>query len=127
MEKGIIFGTFDVWHTGYALMIEEARRYCDYIVVGLQQENSSKKLVHSLSERFLVLKSLYSIDEIAVYNTDEDLCNLLRFYKPRYRFLGDDYRDDINKIVGYDLSGKIIYIDREHGYSTTEYKERISK
>lgn len=125
MKKGILFGSFDVWHAGYALMVEDSKKYCDYLIVGLQCDNPIKKISTPLHERFLILKSIKQIDEIAVYNTDQEINNLLKFYRPDYRFLGDDYAMNTDKIVGYELSGEIIYFNRDHGYSTTKFKERI--
>ena len=55
----------------------------------------------SLTERLIVLKSIRYIDEIAVYESEEDLKNLLRLYRPDVRFLGDEYS---TKYVGADLS-----------------------
>ena len=86
MKKGILFGSFDVWHAGYAIMIDEAKRVCDYLIVGLQERNEEKDIVHSLHERFLVLRSIRGVDEIAIYSSEEELVNLLQFYKPDYSF-----------------------------------------
>lgn len=135
MKKGILFGTFDVWHAGYAMMVEDAKRHCDYLIVGLQTHQSSnskiKKYTRNVSspihERFLVLKSIRHIDEIAIYTTEPELENLLDFYKPDCRFLGDDYRDvSKSQITGYSKSGEIIFIKRDHGISATKFKERIA-
>jgi glycerol-3-phosphate cytidylyltransferase len=135
MKKGILFGTFDVWHAGYAMMVEEAKRHCDYLIVGLQTEHSReskmKKYTRNVSspvnERFLVLKSIHHIDEVAIYTTEDELENLLDFYKPDCRFLGDDYKDVAkSQITGYFKSGEVIFIKRDHGISTTKFKERIA-
>jgi glycerol-3-phosphate cytidylyltransferase len=129
MKKGILFGTFDVWHPGYALMVNESKEYCDYLIVGLQAENSKKKLCNSIHERFMVLKSIADIDEIAIYSSEEELCNLLRYYRPDFRFLGTDYQDSdkFAEVRGKSISGEIIFLNRDHGYSTSQFKERLSK
>jgi len=126
-RKGIIFGSFDVWHAGYALMVEDAKKYCDYLIVGLQTDNPTKNIITPLHERFLILKSIKHIDEVAIYTTEEELANLLDFYKPNCRLLGSDYedRDKFNNISARFKSGEIIFLNRDHGYSTTKFKERI--
>tara|TARA_Y100001951_G_C11297969_1_gene277278 strand:- start:18060 stop:18485 length:426 start_codon:yes stop_codon:yes gene_type:complete len=128
MRKGILFGSFDVWHAGYALMIEDAKRECDFLIVGLQEENSKKTIVNTLHERFLVLRSIRGIDEIALYSSEEELINLLQFYRPDCRFLGDDYRYGKKKeeVKGLDYSGEIIYLDRGHGFSSRVFKNNIA-
>ena len=135
MTKGILFGSFDIYHYGYARMLKEASDNCDWLVVGLQTENPTKNLVNNLHARHIVLSSISYVDEISLYKDDEELKQLLHYHKPDIRFLGDDYKpagEDIKnrviaheKIVGYDLCKNIYYIDRSHGYSTTLVKDAI--
>ena len=37
---GITFGSFDLCHYGHALMFEECKEYCDYLIVGVQSDPS---------------------------------------------------------------------------------------
>lgn len=102
-NRGILFGSFDIWHPGYSIMIKQSKNYCQELIVGLQLSNEDKNIVNNIHDRFLVLKSIEDIDEIAIYNTDNELCNLLMLYNPDVRFLGDDYKNNEEKIVGYSL------------------------
>lgn len=80
----------------------------------------------SLHERFLVLKSIRYIDEIAPYKNESELLNLLKFYKPDIRFLGSDYKEASPlKITGYKLCKNIHYIDRFHDYSSSVIRKKI--
>lgn len=36
MKIGITFSTFDLLYAGHITMLEEAKRQCDYLIVGLQ-------------------------------------------------------------------------------------------
>ena len=40
MKLGITFSTFDLFHAGHLKMLEEAKRQCDYLIVGLQLDPS---------------------------------------------------------------------------------------
>ena len=67
---GFIASSFDIYHPGYALMLKECKDNCDYLVAALhdnpKSENKDKNSpVMSLHERFLVLKSIRYIDEVA--------------------------------------------------------------
>ena len=94
---GFIASSFDIYHPGYALMLKECRENCDYLVAALHDNPKSANKdknspVMSLHERFLVLKSIRYIDEVAPYKDEDELKNLLKFYKPDVRFLGSDYK-----------------------------------
>ena len=51
MKVGITFSTFDLLHAGHVKMLEEAKRQCDYLIVGLQLDPSidrpEKNRLHS--------------------------------------------------------------------------------
>ena len=130
-KTGFIASSFDLLHPGYVLMMKEARDNCNYLVVGLHEnpvwERQDKNSpIMSLHERFLVLKSIRYIDEIAPYKNESELLNLLKFYKPDIRFLGSDYKEASPlKITGYKLCKNIHYIDRFHDYSSSVIRKKI--
>jgi len=130
-QTGFIASSFDIMHPGYTLLLKECRDNCNYLVVGLHEnpvwERQDKNSpIMSLHERFLVLKSIRYIDEIAPYKNESELLNLLKFYKPDIRFLGSDYKEASPlKITGYKLCKNIHYIDRFHDYSSSVIRKKI--
>ena len=132
-KTGFIASSFDIMHPGYALLLKECKDNCNYLVAGLhenpvweRQEKNSP--IMSLHERFLMLKSIRYIDEIAPYKNESELLNLLKFYKPDVRFLGSDYKEVTPlKITGYKLCRNIHYIDRFHDYSSSVIRKNIYK
>ena len=129
---GFIASSFDIYHPGYALMLKECKDNCDYLVVALHENPKSANQdknspVMSLHERFLVLKSIRYIDEVAPYKSESDLVNLLHFYKPDVRFLGSDYNslEGRKKISGYFVCKNIYYVDRFHDYSSSDIRKKI--
>ena len=130
-KTGFIASSFDIMHPGYTLLLKECRDNCNYLVVGLHEnpvwERQDKNSpIMSLHERFLVLKSIRYIDEIAPYKNESELLNLLKFYKPDIRFLGSDYKEASPlKITGYKLCKNIHYIDRFHDYSSSVIRKKI--
>ena len=129
---GFIASSFDIYHPGYALMLKECKDNCDYLVVALHENPKSANKdknspVMSLHERFLVLKSIRYIDEVAPYKSENDLVNLLHFYKPDIRFLGSDYKslESRKKISGYFVCKNIYYVDRFHDYSSSAIRKKI--
>ena len=63
MKIGITFSTFDLFHAGHVKMLEEAKRQCDYLIVGLQLDPSIDRPEkngpsQSIIERYIQLKGL---------------------------------------------------------------------
>ena len=131
-KTGFIASSFDIMHPGYTLMLKECKDNCNYLIAALHStpewEREDKNIpIMSLHERFLVLKSIRYIDEIAPYKNENELINLLKFYRPDVRFLGSDYKELKFKITGYTLCRNIHYIDRFHDYSSSDLRKRIYK
>ena len=134
-KTGFICSSFDIYHTGYSLMLKYCKDHCDYLVVGLQddpswQRSHKNSRVMSLDSRWLILKSISYIDEIAPYNSEEELSNLLNFYTPDIRFLGEDYRDakqitGPNGRVSPRLVKNIHFVPRSHSYSSSGIRKKI--
>jgi glycerol-3-phosphate cytidylyltransferase len=65
------------------------------------------------------------IDEVYMYQTEDELVELIKFWKPDIRILGEDY---IGKgFTGDDLPPRVIYTTRSHEWSTTRLKDLITK
>ena len=109
-------------------MLQDARRVCDHLVAALQSDPSldrpeKNKPIQSLREREIQLHSIKYVDEIHVYNTELDLEILLKKIKPDIRILGSDYID--KEFTGKGTTNSVHYHNRDHGWSTSELRERI--
>ena len=126
--RGITFGSFDLCHYGHALMFEECKQYCDYLIVGVQSDPSidrpEKNLpIQSHTERMGIVSSLKFVDEVIPYNTESDLIKVLKEVNPDVRILGADHEG--TEYTGYELPIKCIFNTRDHGYSTSELRKRV--
>ena len=125
---GITFGSFDLCHYGHALMFEECKEYCDYLIVGVQSDPSidrpeKNKPVQSLEERVGIVSSLKFVDEVVTYDTEADLIEVLKNIQPDVRILGADHKG--KPFTGHELPIKYIFNSRDHGYSTSELRKRV--
>jgi len=127
---GFTAGNFDLLHPGYIYTFEEAKRHCDKFLVFLQRDPSATrytkyKPVIPLYERYRTLMAIRYIDDVYMYQTEEELYELIKFWKPQVRILGEDY---IGKsFTGDDLPITVIYTTRSHDWSTTKLKDLITK
>ena len=131
-KTGFVASSFDILHPGYVMMLQECKDNCDYLVVGLHENpawgrDNKNSPIMSLHERFLVLKSIRYVDEIAPYNNENELVNLLKFYSPDVRFLGSDYKTEEmkRKITGRLYCENIHFINRFHNYSSSSLRKEI--
>ena len=128
---GFTAGNFDLLHPGYIITFEEAKKHCDKFLVFLQidpsaHRKSKYKPVIPLYDRYKALMAIKYIDEVYTYQTEEELYDLIKFWKPDVRILGEDYMG-VKDFTGSDLPPKIIYTSRSHGWSTTRLKDLITK
>ena len=127
---GFTAGNFDLLHPGYIKCFREAKRHCDKFFIFLQNDpslhrSSKYKPVIPAWDRYEALMSIKYIDEVYMYQTEDELYELIKWSKPDIRILGEDY---IGKpFTGDDLPPKIIYTTRSHGWSTTKLKDLITK
>ena len=109
MRVGFVASAFDLLHAGHIVMLEEAKRHCDYLIAGLQVDPSidrpeKNKPVQTVVERYTQLKGVRYVDEIIPYTTEEDLEDILSMYHIDVRILGEEYRD--KDFTGKDICRK---------------------
>jgi len=130
MKKGFIAGNFDVIHPGYIKMFNECNNNCNHFTVLLHSDPSIErpdklKPILTLEERIEVLSSIKFINDIKSYTYEAELYDLIKNGGYSVRFLGDDYRN--KSFTGNDLNIDIHYLNRDHGWSTTKFKNLIAK
>lgn len=129
-KLGFTAGNFDLLHPGYIYTFETAAQLCERFMVFLQRDPSTHrkskyKPVIPLYERYKTLMAIKYIDEVFIYQTEDELIELIKFWKPDLRILGEDYIG--KKFTGDDLPPKVIYTTRSHDWSTTRIKNLITK
>jgi glycerol-3-phosphate cytidylyltransferase len=83
--------------------------------------------VQSVYERYVQLQACRYIDEILVYETEQDLLNLLMTQNINIRFLGDEYREKnfTGKQYCMDHGIELYYHPRRHPFSSTQLRNRV--
>ncbi|WP_312819223.1 adenylyltransferase/cytidyltransferase family protein [Kaistella carnis] len=133
MKVGITFSAFDLLHAGHIKMLEEAKRNCDYLIVGLQTDPTldrpeKNKPVQTVVERYIQLKGCVFVDEIVPYATEQDLEDILHSFKIDIRFIGDEYKE--KKFTGRDYceqSGiELFFNQRDHRFSSSDLRKHVA-
>ena len=129
---GFTCSTFDLLHAGHVVMLEEAKRHCDYLIVGLQTDPTIDRPeknapIQSIVERQIQLSAIKYVDEIVIYNTEADLEDLLLTLPINVKVMGEEYKakDFTGKQICKDRGIKLIYNGRDHSFSSTSLRKRV--
>ncbi|MDP8263292.1 MAG: D-glycero-beta-D-manno-heptose 1-phosphate adenylyltransferase [Candidatus Ancaeobacter aquaticus] len=106
--KKIVFtnGCFDIIHFGHVSYLEQAKACGDFLVVGLNDDKSVRKIkgngrpIVSQNDRARVLAGLEAVDCVVLFNEDTPY-NLIKTCRPDILVKGADYSH--KEIVGNDL------------------------
>ena len=131
-KVGFTCGTFDLFHAGHVLMLQEAKSQCEKLIVGLQNDPSvdrphKNKPVQSILERAIQIGGCKYVDFYVVYNTEDDLMDYLTICDMQVRFVGEEYmeKDFTGKQYCIDNGIKIVYNSRRHRFSSSELRSRV--
>lgn len=128
MKTIFVNGTFDILHMGHLALLDYAKSLGDELIVGIDSDNRVKQLkgdsrpINTQYERGAMLAALKDVDRVYVFDTDEELIDLMS--KCDIIVKGSDYKD--KEIVGQDVCKELIFFERVNGFSTTEKIAHIS-
>ena len=135
-KEKVVFtnGCFDLLHLGHVDYLEKARALGDYLVIGLNTDDSVSRFkgperpLQDQNSRARVLAAMKFVDLVVFFNEDTPL-NLISELAPDILVKGSDYLAE--NIVGADVvkkaGGKVETIDFVPGYSTTRIVEKIKR
>jgi D-beta-D-heptose 7-phosphate kinase/D-beta-D-heptose 1-phosphate adenosyltransferase len=134
LKVGFTNGCFDILHRGHVAYLDQARAWCDRLVVGLNSDASVRGLkgegrpVNPLESRALVLAGLSAVDLVAPFDSETPLA-LIEALRPDVLIKGADYT--VAQVVGAEVvqgyGGEVRLADIVEGYSTTNAIARMTK
>ena len=131
---GITFSTFDMLHAGHIAMLAEVKNHCDYLIAGLQTDptidrpDTKNKPVQSIVERQIQLAACRYVDEVVVYQTEQDLVDLLLILPVDVRILGVEYQGEhfTGKAECARRGIEVIFNSRDHSFSSSSLRKRVA-
>ena len=130
---GIVFSAFDMFHAGHIAMLSEAKNHCDYLICGLQTDptidrpETKNRPIQSIVERQIQLAACRYVDEVVVYQTEQDLVDLLLILPLDVRILGVEYaeKDFTGRDECYDRGIELVFNGRDHSFSSSSLRKRV--
>ena len=125
-------GVFDLIHPGHVDVLNEARRQGDALVVGVNSDDSVKRLkgegrpVRTEVDRAYVLAAMEAVDAVVLFAEDTPL-ELIRALRPDVLVKGGDYTPDtvVGRSEVESHGGRVIIVPLTAGHSTTSIIERL--
>ncbi len=124
MKIGFFPMVADILHSGHVLSLEEAKKHCDFLIVGLHCKPLYKNPQQSIYERYMQLRAVKWVDEVIPYENierDRDMFTSLDF---DVYFLGEDHKTgdwELKEMIE-EQEKEIFYLKRKHSYSSTRIK-----
>ena len=124
---GFTQGTYDMFHIGHLNLINHAKEYCDYLIVGvnsdkLVEEYKNKIPVINEEERREIVANIKAVDK-CVITTTLDKLDALSLYHFDAIFIGDDWKGNSRwEKTKEDLAEKgvdLVFLPHTEGVSST--------
>ena len=129
--KIMVNGTFDILHRGHIELLNYAKSLGNQLLVAIDTDRRVKELkgdsrpINNQDDRKLFLYNLKAVDLVMLFDTKEELINIMKEYKPNIYVKGSDWKKD-RPSTAEQYCEKVIYYDRVGDYSTTNIIQRIT-
>jgi len=134
-------GCFDILHTGHIDLLNYAKNYLtgfesypdprNKLFVGLDSDERVKRMkgenrpINDINTRLTIMQNLRMVDQVFIFDTDDDLRNLIKYLLIDIMIVGDQYKD--KEVIGSEnakYGARFYPVDNR---STTNVIEKIKK
>jgi len=128
--KIVLNGTFDIVHVGHLRMLNYARTLGNHVLVCIDSDRRVRELkgatrpINTQQERQELLESLRAVDKVLVFDSDQELIDILREYQADIMVKGSDWKQQ--GYVGQEYCKTTQWFDRIDEYSSTKKIQDIS-
>ena len=124
MKKVFVNGAFDVLHSGHLDLLDFAGMLGGHLLVAIDTDARIEynkgigRPFNPLSIRKHIMSMLKPVNSVRVFDTDQDLVDIIRQYEPDVMVKGSDWRG--KTILGEEYCKEIVFYERTNGQSTTK-------
>jgi D-beta-D-heptose 7-phosphate kinase/D-beta-D-heptose 1-phosphate adenosyltransferase len=126
----MVNGTFDILHRGHLEMLKFAKSKGSYLLVAIDTDRRVKELkgetrpINNQEDRKFHLMCLEFVNEVRLFDSKEELIEIMKSYKPEVYVKGSDWKSGTG--TAHEYSKEVIYYDRVGNYSTTNIIQSIA-
>jgi D-beta-D-heptose 7-phosphate kinase/D-beta-D-heptose 1-phosphate adenosyltransferase len=122
-------GTFDVLHPGHLDLLNYAKSLGDFLLVAIDSDSrvASKKGLdrpfNPQHNRKTLLENLRAVDAVEIFNSDQELTNLVKTFSPDIMIVGSDYQN--KTVIGSEYARELRFYTRSTPHSSTQVIEHF--
>jgi D-beta-D-heptose 7-phosphate kinase/D-beta-D-heptose 1-phosphate adenosyltransferase len=124
-------GTFDILHRGHLEMLEYAASLGDYLLVAIDTDRRVRQLkgtarpINNQDDRRFMMYRLKGVNDVRLFDTDEELQHIIQTFQPDIMVKGSDYRN--KPIIGEEHCGEIRFYETTNHSTTTTIQHIINR
>lgn len=131
---GYTTGVFDMFHIGHLNVLKEAKKQCDYLIVGVTTDElclevKNKKPIIPFLNRLEIIKSIKYVDQ-AVHQENYNKSEAFLKYNFKKMFVGDDWKGTetwlTHEKVFKEKGVEIIYLPYTKDISSSILRNKIN-
>ncbi len=128
---GYTQGVYDMFHIGHLNLLNNAKNYCDYLIVGVKSDNLVEQYKHKVpvinqEERRIIVENIKAVDACEIVDTLDKVENYRRLHFDAI-FIGDDWKGNARwakteedlKPFGVD----VVYLPHTEGVCSTDLRK----
>ena len=121
---GFTNGCFDILHVGHINLIRYLKNRCDLVIIGIDSDRRVKELkgenrpFNKEQDRKLMLQSLRFVDRVYIFDSEQELTEMVESIKPELMVVGSDYKN--RRVIGSEHAKSLEFFEKIDGHSTTK-------
>lgn len=132
-KTGYTDGVYDLFHVGHLNMIQTAKKYCEYLIVGVHgddvvEDYKRRRPIINETDWKRIIESVKGVDRAEI-NRFRDKLRLWELYRFDVIFIGDDWKgterwNHFEKVLA-EINVDVVYVPYTKGISTTDIRNKI--
>ena len=130
-KVGYTQGVYDMFHIGHLNLLNNAKQYCDYLIVGVNSDELVEHYKHKTpviheEERRIIVANIKAVDECRIVDTLDKVENYKELHFDAV-FIGDDWKGNARwakteeELRPYGVD--VVYLPHTEGVCSTELRK----